>query len=87
MGLVEELLKLLEPALHELLLSELFRAKRKVRQIRLLLLHVKKSGLDGLLDDELDGDDWACLSQTVDTVHGLVLDGRIPAKTSAKEGT
>ncbi len=38
--------------------------------------------LDRVFYDELDDSDWSSLSQTMDTIHGLVFDRWIPLHSS-----
>ena len=80
-------MELFHAALHKLGIAEALPVERHVGEGSFLLLHLEQARLDGVLDDELDGGDRASLTKAVYAVDGLVLDGGIPARMSATEGT
>ena len=53
-------------------------AYRCINHCTFLLLQLDDPTFDAIFDNEFDGLDRAVLAQTMDSVHSLVLDSRVP---------
>ena len=53
-------------------------AHRCVDHCAFLLLQLDNPAFDAIFDDEFDSLNRAVLAQTVDSIHGLILDSRVP---------
>ena len=58
------------------------RAQRRFRHRQLLGLQLDNLVLDRILNDQFDDLNWTFLAESVDSVHRLVLDRRVPLHVS-----
>jgi len=76
----KELAELFHAALTELSFTGGRSMESHLCKLGLLLLNLEESSLDTVLDNKFNGRDWFGLPKSMDPIHSLILNRRIPVR-------